>query len=630
MEQAQAEQQPQQQEQQVAQVGTRVYAWGSAETDQFPMPDPDRYESRRPVLIDDFVRLQVQIRSIACGSQHTVFLSTQGHVYTMGSGDEGQLGREGTDASPVNRPAKVELPVLCDMITAGECHSTASNSLNGIIYTWGVFRNTQGNMMKPVRIPIRTGLRDFQGKKFQKVLSGNNHVMVLTTDNKLFVWGDNETHVLGRPPRAPRVRGAETSDVSEVQTLPIEVVVLRGIRDIFCGGYHCFAVTQQKVRGQEAPQDCVYAWGKNNFGELGIGNEDHTYTPTEVTVLTGRKVAAITGGEDHTIFLLDDGSLYGCGRNDDHQLGPINNDDIPYTEEEQAKLAALPPAEGEGAPAPVLADRRNDIVTKPIRIHMQHQIARIFANSHYTIVASTTNAFFSWGCGMSYVLGNLKDDGEIRDPHPIPETFFLGAPISHLSLGSNHVVYAAAPSYFEQLPINFSLERVRQPRQKPTLKTETDSVHSLLEQRLEQKVKEQRGRKLAVKAEKEAAEQAANAIAGINGAKSPSNRSKSPAGTMQEEKAAPKSTAKVQRKPLAKPTKRSSKADKSKPKAKRDRSAGDKSKSKSVKQKKGSTINRTKSSRSTSKKQLKATKTNGKPAAKAETAGTSQAVAPAN
>lgn len=600
-----------QEQPQAAPVGTRVYAWGSAETDQFPMPDPERFESRRPVPIDDFLRLQVRIRSIACGSQHTVFLSTQGHVYTMGSGDEGQLGREGTEATPVNRPAKVELPYLCDMITAGEAHSTAANSLNGIMYTWGVFRNTQGNMTSPVRVPVRTGLRDFHGKKFQKVLSGNNHVMVLTTDSKLYVWGDNETYVLGRMPRAPtRVKGSETT---ATPVLPIEIVALRGIKDIFTGGYHCFAITQQKVRGEETQKETLYSWGKNNWGQLGIGNEDNTFTPTEVTALGGKKITRIVGGEDHTIFLLDDGSIYGCGRNDDFQLGPISNDEIPFTDEEKAQLASRPPPQEGEQTAQTIENRRNDTVNLPIKIHFEHPVSNIFANNHYSIVATPSNAFFSWGCGMSYVLGNGKDD-EVREPHPIAAHFFTGAPITQLSLGSNHVVYAGGETFFEQLPIEFNLAKVQQPRQRAFIKPETDSVHSLLEQRLQQKAKDEQGRKQLLKVEKEAAEQAAKELAKQNGAQSPSERSPSPAAQPEEDKQ-PKAKAKVQRKQPTKPVKRSSKADQSKSKSKRGVSNDTKGKSKSVNKQSGSAkkaIKKGKASRSASKKQVKPAKANGK------------------
>jgi regulator of chromosome condensation len=591
-----------QQQQQIT-VGTRVYAWGSAETDQFPMPNPDRFETRRPVLIDDFVKMQIYIRSISCGSQHTVFLSTQGDVYTMGSGDEGQLGREATEGSPVNRPAKVNLPQLCDMITAGEAHSTAANSLNGIIYTWGVFRNTQGNMIAPMRVPVRTGLKDFQGTKFQKVLSGNNHVMVLTTEKKLYMWGDNETYVLGRPPKLSLTRGNQSKTT---ETLPIEVVTLRSIKDVFTAGYHCFAVTHKKVRGEVGHHEAVFGWGKNNWGQLGIGNEESTFTPTELTALAGKQLKAITGGEDHTLFLLEDGSLYGCGRNDDFQLGPIDNQEIPYTDEEKAEIASRQPTEGTDQPA-IIENRRYDTVNLPIKIQIEHPVARIFANNHYSIVASASNSFFSWGCGMSYVLGNGKDDEEVRDPHPISESFFTGAPISHLTLGSNHVIYTGATSFFEELPLEFNQQRIKQPRLKQFAKVETDSGHSLLERKIESRMKDIKGQKLAARAEKEAAELAAKALENPDGIKSPSNRSNTPKQPeLQEKPKQPKSESRLQKKGL----KNRSKADKSTGKGKRTKSSTSNSKSKSTNKRAGSAkktlkeeLKSTKSSHSVSKKQ---------------------------
>ena len=37
--------------------------------------------------------------------------------------------------------------------------------------------------------------------------------------------------------------------------------------------------------------------------------------------LGGRKVIQVSGGEHHTLFLLNDGSVWGCGRWDGHEVG---------------------------------------------------------------------------------------------------------------------------------------------------------------------------------------------------------------------------------------------------------------------------------------------------------------------
>lgn len=86
--------------------------------------------------------------------------------------------------------------------------------------------------------------------------------------------------------------------------------------------YHSFAVDHNGV---------VYAWGLNTFHQTGVsadrgGDEDMVITPTQVDALhpdqhDGSRVVQIAGGEHHTIFLFDNGEVWGCGRCDANQLG---------------------------------------------------------------------------------------------------------------------------------------------------------------------------------------------------------------------------------------------------------------------------------------------------------------------
>lgn len=43
------------------------------------------------------------------------------------------------------------------MISAGDSHSAAAHSTGSKVYTWGVYRNTNGNMMTPVEKPTSIG-----------------------------------------------------------------------------------------------------------------------------------------------------------------------------------------------------------------------------------------------------------------------------------------------------------------------------------------------------------------------------------------------------------------------------------------------------------------------------------------
>jgi regulator of chromosome condensation len=86
----------------------------------------------------------------------------------------------------------------------------------------------------------------------------------------------------------------------------------------------------------------VWAWGLNGNRQCGIdtsrseAHEDLITVPTQVDGLhpdkhDGHRVVEISGGEFHSLFLFDNGEVWGCGRNDSHELGL--SDDHPAQDE---------------------------------------------------------------------------------------------------------------------------------------------------------------------------------------------------------------------------------------------------------------------------------------------------------
>lgn len=143
------------------------------------------------------------------------------------------------------------------MISCGDAHSVAVNSLNGLIYTWGVYRNAvSGNMAEIVYTPTQVGEDLLGNRKIQKLLSGSNHTMVLS-EEKVYVWGDPDTCVLGRMPVKRR---------RFQQALSIGALTYRKVQNIFTGGNHCFLVNQRYSRKENRTYTSVFGWGLNNWG----------------------------------------------------------------------------------------------------------------------------------------------------------------------------------------------------------------------------------------------------------------------------------------------------------------------------------------------------------------------------
>ena len=56
------------------------------------------------------------------------------------------MGRNSDEGGSDRAPNEVELPMRVDMISAGDSHSIAVNSKLPLVYFWGVYKNTNGNM----------------------------------------------------------------------------------------------------------------------------------------------------------------------------------------------------------------------------------------------------------------------------------------------------------------------------------------------------------------------------------------------------------------------------------------------------------------------------------------------------
>jgi len=65
----------------------------------------------------------------------------------------------------------------------------------------------------------------------------------------------------------------------------------------------------------------LFAWGLNSNGQLGQGDLEERLVPTRVAALADETVVAVSSGTSFTLALTADGQIFGFGRNSDGQLG---------------------------------------------------------------------------------------------------------------------------------------------------------------------------------------------------------------------------------------------------------------------------------------------------------------------
>ncbi|XP_052201624.1 uncharacterized protein LOC127807642 [Diospyros lotus] len=172
------------------------------------------------------------ITKVACGTNHTVAVDTNGFVYTWGFGGYGRLGhREQKDEWA---PRRVEiftrhnvLPANA-VISAGSVNSSCTAG-GGQLYMWGKLKNTGDDWMYP------KPLMDLSGWNIRCMDSGSMHHFV-GADNSCISWGHAQSGELGYGP-----------DGQKSSAVPKKVDILESMHviSVACGFAHSMVVVDR-------------------------------------------------------------------------------------------------------------------------------------------------------------------------------------------------------------------------------------------------------------------------------------------------------------------------------------------------------------------------------------------------
>jgi uncharacterized repeat protein (TIGR02543 family) len=208
------------------------------------------------------------INSISAGSYSSHSVSAKGYIYAWGSNWGGQLG-DGTTTSR-NTPTLINVPNLqsgesIDHVSTGFGHSLAVTT-QGRVYAWGdngsgqLGDGTYNDRLTPTLINVPS-LQS--GETIAQVTAGYYHTLAVTTQGRVYAWGSNGSGRLGDGTTTSR----NTPTLINVPNLQSGETIAQ----VTAGYFHSFAVTTQ---GR------VYAWGSNGSGQLGDGTNTNRNTPT--------------------------------------------------------------------------------------------------------------------------------------------------------------------------------------------------------------------------------------------------------------------------------------------------------------------------------------------------------------
>jgi alpha-tubulin suppressor-like RCC1 family protein/phosphodiesterase/alkaline phosphatase D-like protein len=296
-------------------------AWGYNASGQLGMGDT--VDQNVPARVDMSGVLAGKIPvALAAGSSHNLVLCSDGTLVAWGLNDKGQLG----DGTTTNRstPVRVEQAgVLAGKsvvaIACGGNHCLVWCG-DGTLAAWGDNSNGQlgdgtvTNRTTPVKVN-QAGV--LSNRSVAAIASGESFNLVMCTDGNMAAWGDNPYGQLGN--------GSILDATAPTLVDRSGVLAGKTVTAVACGGAHSMALCSDGT---------LAAWGSTMSGQLGNGTlYDYTgkWLPVLVTrtgVLSGKTVAAIAGGNSHSLAICSDGTLTAWGNNDNGELGNTTTNPI--------------------------------------------------------------------------------------------------------------------------------------------------------------------------------------------------------------------------------------------------------------------------------------------------------------
>lgn len=231
-------------------------------------------------------------QKIGAGSSNSLFVCADGQVEGVGSNNSGSLG----NGANLTTTTVVQISGFYDIteVSGGQSHSLFLKNdgtawASGANGTGQLGDGTLVNKNTPIQVPGLTGII--------AIAAGYNHSLFLKNDGTVWSVGYNFFGLLGDGTTVNR-------------SSPVQVLGLTGIIAIAGGFDHSLFLKNDGT---------VWAVGRNNLGQLGDGTQNNKSTPVQVLGLTG--ITAITARGAFSVYLKNDGTVWGSGENSYGQLG---------------------------------------------------------------------------------------------------------------------------------------------------------------------------------------------------------------------------------------------------------------------------------------------------------------------
>ncbi|WP_445338171.1 RCC1 domain-containing protein [Bifidobacterium sp. ESL0822] len=302
-----------------------VYAWGNNESGQLGNGSSGGYSTVPLRVIDpNDPRSGLTAVQVSAGYYHSLAIDARGNIWAWGFNQFGELGNGNNINSAI--PTLAQYPRDAGTVTAiqvsGGFHHTAAIDTKGNTWSWGWNWFGQlgngNNIDSAIPVPVQYP-RDAGTVTAIQVSAGADHSLIIDTKGNTWAWGWNQLGELGN--------GSSSADANPVPGMvkyPENAGTVTAIQ-VSAGGYHSLAIDKNGN---------AWAWGGNDSGELGIGTTSKSEIPALVQY--PKNAGAVTtvqvsAGGYHSLGIDKEGKTWAWGYNQFGQLGngTISNSSIP-------------------------------------------------------------------------------------------------------------------------------------------------------------------------------------------------------------------------------------------------------------------------------------------------------------